>query len=97
MPLASTAPGRSPSWGWATSAAPLGIAIGVIATPANSAQDVADALVGAGVRAILNFAPVALALPEGVACRSVDLATELHVLAFLRQPERVGADVGRGQ
>ncbi|HOA02800.1 MAG: redox-sensing transcriptional repressor Rex [Actinomycetales bacterium] len=75
----------------------LGIAIGVIATPANSAQDVADALVGAGVRAILNFAPVALALPEGVACRSVDLATELHVLAFLRQPERVGADVGRGQ
>jgi len=49
------------------------------------------------VRAILNFAPVALALPEGVACRSVDLATELHVLAFLRQPERVGADVGRGQ
>lgn len=73
----------------------LGIAIGVIATPAGSAQEAADALVGAGVQAILNFAPVALVLPEGVAARSVDLATELHVLAFLRQPERVSADVGR--
>jgi len=73
----------------------LGIAIGVIATPAGSAQDVADALVSAGVRAILNFAPAALSLPEGVTSRSVDLATELHVLAFMRQPERVGTDVGR--
>ena len=87
----------SPMTELASVTARLGIAIGVIAAPANSAQDVADALVGAGVRAILNFAPVALTLPEGVACRSVDLATELHVLAFLRQPERVGADVGRGE
>lgn len=73
----------------------LGIAIGVIATPAASAQDAADALVAAGVKAILNFAPATMSLPQGVAARSVDLATELHVLAFLRQPDAVGADVGR--
>ncbi|MGB2736965.1 MAG: redox-sensing transcriptional repressor Rex [Candidatus Nanopelagicales bacterium] len=73
----------------------LGIAIAVIATPAGSAQDVADAVVAAGVQAILNFAPTTLTLPPSVAARSVDLATELHVLAFLRHSDRVGADVGR--
>jgi redox-sensing transcriptional repressor len=62
-----------------------GIAIGVVATPAGSAQEAADALVAAGVRAILNFAPVALAVPLGVTLRQVDLATELHILAFHRQ------------
>jgi len=73
----------------------LGIAIGVIATPAASAQEVADALVAAGVHSILNFAPAAITVPNGVAVRSVDLATELQVLAFLRQPERSTSDVGR--
>ncbi|MBK8468554.1 MAG: redox-sensing transcriptional repressor Rex [Candidatus Phosphoribacter sp.] len=72
----------------------LGIAIGVIATPAASAQLAADALVSAGVEAILTFAPVALTLPERVSTRSVDLATELHVLAFLAQHDRLAADVG---
>jgi len=72
----------------------LGIAIGVIATPAASAQAVAEELVAARVEAILNFAPVALALPDNVPVRSVDLATELHVLAFLRQHDRL-AGVGR--
>ncbi len=74
----------------------LGIAIGVIATPPGSAQAVADALVGAGVEAVLNFAPVALTLPSHISVRGVDLATELHVLAFLRQHDpHAGNDVGR--
>jgi redox-sensing transcriptional repressor len=58
------------------------IAIGVIATPAAAAQWVADQLVAAGVRSILNFAPCVLTVPEGVDVRKVDLAIELQILSF---------------
>ncbi len=57
--------------------------IGVIATPAEVAQAVCDRLTAAGVRSILNFAPVALVAPAGVDVRQVDLSVELQVLAFL--------------
>jgi redox-sensing transcriptional repressor len=63
--------------------AATGASIGVIATPAEVAQPVCDRLVAAGVRSILNFAPVALAVPAGVDVRHVDLSVELQVLAFL--------------
>ncbi|HEV7707609.1 MAG TPA: redox-sensing transcriptional repressor Rex [Asanoa sp.] len=66
----------------ATVAAAESIAIGVIATPAAAAQDVADALVTAGVTSILNFAPCVLSVPEGVDVRKVDLAIELQILSF---------------
>jgi len=56
--------------------------IGVIGVPAASAQGVADALVGAGVKAILNFAPVRLVVPEGISVKHVNLALELDALAF---------------
>jgi len=59
--------------------------IGVIATPAEAAQDVADRLVAAGVRSILNFAPVVLSVPADVEVRKVDLAVELQILAFHEQ------------
>ncbi len=59
-----------------------GLAIGVIATPPTAAQQCCDALVAAGVRSILNFAPTVLAVPRGVVVRKVDLATELQILAF---------------
>src|SRR5437016_13762079 len=42
------------------------IAIGVIATPATAAQDVAERMVDAGLRSILNFAPAVVTVPEGV-------------------------------
>jgi redox-sensing transcriptional repressor len=58
------------------------VAIGVIATPATAAQGVADRLVAAGVRSILNFAPTVVSVPEGVSLRKVDLATELQILSF---------------
>ena len=58
------------------------IAIGMLATPAAVAQDVADQLVAAGVRSILNFAPAVLSVPEGVSLRKVDLAIELQILSF---------------
>jgi len=59
-----------------------GASIGVLATPAASAQEVCDRLVGAGVSSILNFAPVVLSVPDSVDVRKVDLASELMVLAF---------------
>ena len=59
--------------------------IGVVATPAPVAQAVADRLVDAGVRSILNFAPMVLAVPAEVLVRKVDLATELQILSFYQQ------------
>ena len=61
------------------------VAIGVIATPAAAAQEVADRLVAAGVGSILNFAPVVVAVAPGVSLRKVDLATELQILSFYQQ------------
>ena len=61
------------------------VAIGVIATPAGSAQAVCDRLVSAGVTSILNFAPLVLSVPEGVDVRKVDLSIELQILAFHAQ------------
>lgn len=58
------------------------IAIGVIATPASAAQGVADALVGAGLKSIMSFAPTVLVVPDDVELRAVDLATELQILGF---------------
>lgn len=59
-----------------------GVTIGVIATPAQSAQGVCDLLVDGGVSSILNFAPVVLQVPEVVEVRKVDLAVEMQVLSF---------------
>ncbi len=67
------------------------IAIGIIATPSSSAQDVADRLVAAGVTSILNFAPARLDVPDQVSVRKVDLSTELQILSFYQQ--RQGAMV----
>ena len=63
--------------------------LGVVATPAASAQVVSDRLVKAGIRSILNFAPVHLSVPEGVDVRKVDLASELQILAFHEQRKAV--------
>jgi redox-sensing transcriptional repressor len=72
-----------------------GVAIGVIATPADSAQDVADRMVSAGVSSILNFAPTVLVVPDGVDVRKVDLSIELQILAYHEQrkaaPDALGA------
>jgi redox-sensing transcriptional repressor len=73
----------------------LGLAIGVIATPAGAAQEVADALVAAGVRSILNFAPAMLVVPPGVSVRKVDLAVELQILAYYEQRKATLAEVKR--
>ena len=59
--------------------------IGVVATPAESAQGVCDRLVAAGVTSVLNFAPCVLDVPDHVLVRKVDLSTELQILAFHEQ------------
>ncbi|HTM57379.1 MAG TPA: redox-sensing transcriptional repressor Rex [Candidatus Udaeobacter sp.] len=56
--------------------------IGVVATPIRAAQDVANALVAAGVRGILNFAPRKLFVPAHVALSTVDMAMEFEGLSF---------------
>src|SRR6266511_4546516 len=56
------------------------IAIGIIATPASVAQEVADRLVTAGVTSVLNFAPALISVPGDVSLRKVDLAVELQIL-----------------
>ncbi|MGN0065286.1 MAG: redox-sensing transcriptional repressor Rex [Nocardioides sp.] len=66
-----------------------GVSIGVIATPAGAAQDVADRMVSAGITSILNFAPALLSVPEGVDLRKVDLSTELQILAYHEQRKAV--------
>jgi redox-sensing transcriptional repressor len=66
-------------------AAEAAIAIGIVATPAPSAQEVADLLVAAGVTSILNFAPAVISVPRGVSLRKVDLSIELQILSFYQQ------------
>jgi redox-sensing transcriptional repressor len=58
------------------------IQLGMITVPAAQAQQAADQLVAAGITGIVNFAPVALSLPEDVGLVGVDLTTELEQLAF---------------
>jgi redox-sensing transcriptional repressor len=58
------------------------IKLAIMAVPADSAQDVADQLVAAGIRGLLNFAPVSLTVPHNVALNTVDMAVQLEQLAF---------------
>ncbi len=58
------------------------IDIAVLVTPAEVAQDLADRIVKLGIKAILNFAPVQLAVPEDVAVKNVNLALELEALSY---------------
>ena len=61
------------------------VAIGVICTPGEAAQEVADRMVAAGLRSILNFAPAVIAVGSDVSVRKVDLSTELQILAYYEQ------------
>lgn len=54
----------------------------VLVTPAEAAQAVADRLVRLGVRAILNFAPLQLTVPNEVVVKTVNLALELETLSY---------------
>ena len=61
------------------------ITIGIIATPPASAQEVAEKLVDAGIKSILNFAPAVVNVAPDVNVRKVDLSIELQILSFYQQ------------
>jgi redox-sensing transcriptional repressor len=56
--------------------------LGIVAVPANRAQEVVDRLVSAGVRGILNYAPVIVQVPEGVWVRHIDPVSLLHSMTY---------------
>lgn len=56
--------------------------LAILAVPAEAAQEVTDELCRAGIRGIINFAPVRLAVPEDVAVVPVDLAVQLEQLSY---------------
>ncbi len=59
-----------------------GIKIAMIAVPASAAQRVANELVDAGVRAILNYAPINISVPEGVHVQYIDPVTHLQRMTY---------------
>jgi redox-sensing transcriptional repressor len=59
------------------------VEVGIIATPASEAQNVADQMVEAGIRGILNFAPAQIHVPEGFIVKNVFFTTVLDNLAYL--------------
>ena len=56
--------------------------IAVVVTPAESAQPVTDRLIRLGLKAILNFAPIQLSVPDDVVVKTVNLALELEALSY---------------
>ena len=58
------------------------VEIAIVAVPPSAAQPVIDELVAAGVRAILNYAPIAVRVPPGVRCRNVDPVVYLHAMTY---------------
>jgi redox-sensing transcriptional repressor len=58
------------------------IQIGVIAVPASAAQGVVNTVVSAGIKAVLNFSPGAIRVPEGIKLKSMDLTVSLESLSF---------------
>jgi len=60
----------------------LNINLGIIAVPASAAQGVADKLVSAGIKGIINFAPINISVEDNIILRRVDLAAQLEYLTY---------------
>lgn len=59
-----------------------GVDVAVITVPAEAAQEVLDLAVEAGIKAVLNYAPVRLKVPEHVRLHSADVSLDLHQVAY---------------
>jgi redox-sensing transcriptional repressor len=70
--------------------ASLDIGLAILSVPAEAAQRVADQVVACGILGILNFAPVALAVPPSVSVVAVDLSVQLEHLAYKVQNTQGG-------
>jgi redox-sensing transcriptional repressor len=64
----------------------------VIAVPAHAAQAVVNTVVAAGIKAVLNFSPGALKVPQDVKLKSVDLTVSLESLSFFLAQGEVAED-----
>ncbi|MBK8975554.1 MAG: redox-sensing transcriptional repressor Rex [Planctomycetes bacterium] len=64
------------------------LSVGVLAVPASAAQHLAERLVRAGVRAIVNFTAASLRLPHGVFVEDIDIGASLEKAAFFAQARR---------
>jgi redox-sensing transcriptional repressor len=58
------------------------IKIGVITTPREQAQSIADQMVDSGIMSIWNFAPIDVKVPEGVVVENVHLSDSLYILSY---------------
>jgi redox-sensing transcriptional repressor len=63
-----------------------GVRIAIIAVPANAAQEVTDTLVQAGVKAILNYAPITIQVPSGVRVQYIDPVVHLQSMSYYLEP-----------
>ena len=63
-----------------------GVKIAILAVPAISAQSVCTQLVNAGIKGIMNFAPVILQVPDDVTVNNVNLCDELECIMYMVQP-----------
>ena len=59
----------------------VNVHIGIITVPASSAQEICDLLVESGIRAIWNFAPVHLVVPDGILVKNENMASSLALLS----------------
>ena len=55
--------------------------MGIITVPVEHAQQVCDKLIGCGIKAIWNFAPIQLTVPKGIIVQNIDLAQSLAILS----------------
>lgn len=58
------------------------IQIAIVAVPAHVAQEVVDELIGTGIKAILNFAPLSLKVPKDVVIKNENMSIELEALSY---------------
>ena len=64
------------------------VRMGIITVPASQAQKVCEALIASGIRAIWNFAPTHLDVPEHILVQNEDMATSLAVLSMHLQAQK---------
>lgn len=65
-----------------------GIQIGIVAVPATEAQEVTELLIEGGVRAILNYAPVTLKVPDNVWIREIDPISAMQSMTYYLERDR---------
>lgn len=72
-----------------------GIRVGVITVPAGEAQPVADTLIRAGIKGILNFAPVPIRAGSQIYVEDIDMAMSLEKVAFFARKGSLEKEVGK--